>query len=162
MLAKDDRMKFDPEAYWDERLRRHWSDLQGVGCEGRSLAFNQFVYRSKTRTINRALRRLDIDLSTSSILDVGTGVGFWVDYFLAKGARKITGVDIAPTAIKLLKKQYEQSESRSVTLLCADVSNADFTSAVESSFDLVIAMDVLYHIIEDEKFRQQSKILPSA
>jgi len=144
-------MSFDPRQYWEERLQRH-CDLEGVGCEGRSVTLNQFLYRAKTRTMNRALSRLPLALASSNLrtLDIGAGTGFWIDYFLAKGIKSITAVDIAPAAVKSLKEKYCSSET--MNFVCADVGGDEFSEGVRPMLGLVIAMDILYHIIDNEKF----------
>jgi len=144
-------MNFDPKQYWEERLQKH-CDLEGVGCVGRSATLNQFVYRAKTRAMNRVLSKLPLALASSNLrmLDIGAGTGFWIDYFLAKGIKSITAVDITPAAVKFLKEKYCSSET--VNCLCADVGSDEFSEGVRPMFGLVIAMDVLYHIIENEKF----------
>lgn len=144
-------MNFDPKQYWEERLKKHCG-LEGVGCEGRSATLNQFLYRAKTRTMNRALSRLPLALVSSNLrmLDIGTGTGFWIDYFLAKGIKSITAVDIAPAAVKFLKEKYCSLET--MNFVCADAGGDEFSEGVRPMFGLVIAMDVLYHIIENEKF----------
>jgi 2-polyprenyl-3-methyl-5-hydroxy-6-metoxy-1,4-benzoquinol methylase len=144
-------MSFDPRQYWQERLEKH-CDLEGVGCEGRSATMNQFVYRAKARAMNRALSRLSLVLASSdlSMLDIGAGIGFWIDYFLAKGIKSITAVDIAPAAVKFLEEKYCSLET--MNFVCADVGGDEFPEVIRSRFGLVIAMDVLYHIIESEKF----------
>jgi 2-polyprenyl-3-methyl-5-hydroxy-6-metoxy-1,4-benzoquinol methylase len=144
-------MSFDPRHYWEERIGRH-CDLEGVGCEGRNATLNQFLYKAKTRAMNRALSRLPLALASSDlrILDVGTGTGFWIDYFLAKGIESITAVDIAPAAVRFLKEKYCSLET--MNFVCADVGSDEFSEEARSMFGLVIAMDVLYHIIENGKF----------
>lgn len=144
-------MNFDPRQYWEERLKEH-CDLEGVGCVGRSATLNHFVYRAKTRAMNRALSRLPLALASSNLrmLDIGSGIGFWIDYFMAKGIKSITAVDIAPAAVEFLKQKYCILET--MNFVCADTGDDEFSEGVGSMFGLVIAMDVLYHIIEDEKF----------
>jgi 2-polyprenyl-3-methyl-5-hydroxy-6-metoxy-1,4-benzoquinol methylase len=146
-----ENMSFEPRQYWEERLEKH-CDLEGVGCEGRSATLNQFLYRAKNRAMNRALSRLPLALTSSNLrmLDIGAGIGFWIDYFLAKGIKSITAVDIAPTAVKFLKEGYCRLET--MDFVCADAGGDEFFKVIRSRFGLVIAMDVLYHIIDNEKF----------
>ena len=48
-------MRFNPHAYWEERLSSHLSDLKGVGQIGRIPLLNHYYYKAKTRAVNRAL-----------------------------------------------------------------------------------------------------------
>ena len=149
-------MNFDPKQYWEERLKKH-CDLEGVGCIGRSATLNQFLYRAKTRAMNRALSRLPLALASSNLrmLDIGAGTGFWIDYFLAKGVNSITGIDIAPSAVSSLKAKYSKLTDKTLEFRCTDIASSDLS--LKPDIDLVTAIDVLYHIIADEKFYRAIK-----
>ena len=149
-------MNFDPKQYWEERLKKH-CDLEGVGCIGRSATLNQFLYRAKTRAMNRALSRLPLALASSNLrmLDIGAGTGFWIDYFLTKGVNSITGIDIAPSAVSSLKAKYSKLTDKTLEFRCTDIASSDLS--LKPDIDLVTAIDVLYHIIADEKFYRAIK-----
>lgn len=144
-------MNFDPKQYWEERLKS-LCNLEGVGCAGRTKAWNAFLYKSKVRTMNRALSKLGLDIRGYKALDIGTGVGFWIDYLLGKGVDSIIGIDIAPSSIELCKKKY--SNLKNLKFVCGDISNDIFVSEL-GGYDLATlatAFDVLYHITDDDKF----------
>ena len=112
-------MKYECKQYWEERLSKHFN-LEGVGYLGRGELFNKFLYKSKVRTMERALQRSDLEVLEITLLDIGSGTGFWVDYFLAKGAAKIVGVDITSTSIRSLTEKHASDLSR-CEFLQADV-----------------------------------------
>jgi ubiquinone/menaquinone biosynthesis C-methylase UbiE len=118
-------MSFNPKQYWEGRLKR-LCDLEGVGCEGRSEAWNDFLYKSKIRAMNRALSKLGIDIRGHKAIDIGTGVGFWVDYLIEKGVNSITGVDISSSSIEFCNKKY--SNLKNLKFICDDISNDVFVS----------------------------------
>ena len=141
-------MNFDPKQYWEDRLKG-LCNLEGVGCAGRTKAWNAFLYKSKVRAMNRALSKLGLDIRGYKALDIGTGVGFWIDYLLGKGVDSIIGIDIAPSSIELCKKKY--SNLKNLKFVCGDISNDIFVSEL-GGYDLATAFDVLYHITDDDKF----------
>jgi len=143
-------MNFDPRTYWEERLREH-PDLEGVGCEGRSQLWNEFLYKSKVRAMNRALDKLGVNLRGCKALDIGTGIGFWIDYLLEKGADSIMGIDIAPSSIEFCKRRY--SNMKNIGIIYGDISDDAFMSEKSwGGYDSITAFDVLYHIVDDRKF----------
>lgn len=143
-------MNFDPKQYWEERLKRH-SNLESVGCEGRSEVWNAFLYKSKIRAMNRALSKLGLDIRGCKALDIGCGVGFWVDYLLEKNVNSIAGIDIAHSSIEFCNKKY--SNLKNLKFVCGDISDDVFVSEnLLGGYDLTTAFDVLYHITDDDKF----------
>jgi 2-polyprenyl-3-methyl-5-hydroxy-6-metoxy-1,4-benzoquinol methylase len=90
----------DTKEYWEKRLRI-FCNLEGVGCIGFDSYFNSYIYKAIVRTIERVSRKFKISLEKKEVLDVGSGMGFWVDYYLTKGARLIYGVDITSYSIRI-------------------------------------------------------------
>ncbi|MFV9677498.1 MAG: class I SAM-dependent methyltransferase [Methanosarcinales archaeon] len=143
-------MNFDPKQYWEARLKRK-CNFEGVGCEGRSEAWNAFLYKSKIRTMNRGLDRLSLNLRGYKALDIGTGVGFWVEYLLGKNVNSITGIDITLSSIAFCNKKY--LNLKNLNFVCGDISDDVFVfENLSKGYDLATAFDVLYHITDDEKF----------
>jgi SAM-dependent methyltransferase len=130
--------------YWEERLKR-FSGLEGVGCMGLGDLFNSYLYRAKVRTLENAARRFNISFR-GEVLDVGSGIGFWIDYYLAKGAKQICGVDLTSEAFKHLTRNFGRYEN--VMLLQGDFAHLN----VGKKFDIVNAFDVAYHVVDDDLF----------
>jgi hypothetical protein len=77
---------YRPEEYWESRMGQGF-DLRGVGYPELSLAFNECMFQAIAASTDRGLRRLGVDaawLRDARVLDVGSGVGFWVDYWSRK------------------------------------------------------------------------------
>jgi len=134
-------MNYDPRAFWEQRLSEQF-DLRGTGETGLSLAYNRACYELRRTVLDRALREAGFDPRGHRVLDVGCGTGFFTSYYLGRGAR-VTGVDIAPTAIERLSQRHPEA-----TFVLADVSE----SAPAGTWDLVNAFDVLYHITDDRRW----------
>jgi SAM-dependent methyltransferase len=80
------------------------------------------------------------------VLDVGVGTGFYVDQWRALGVGQIVGLDITETAVAHLRSAYPEME-----FLVADVGGESVPLAA-GSFDVVSAFDVLFHIVDDERY----------
>jgi 2-polyprenyl-3-methyl-5-hydroxy-6-metoxy-1,4-benzoquinol methylase len=132
----------DPKKYWDARLKKY-CNLRGVGYISGDEYFNKYLYKAKVRTLERVIRKFNISFENKEILDVGSGIGFWIDYYLSKNAPLIWGVDISSEAIRYLSKKY--ADQNRVKLSEDDFSNL----SLNKKFDIVNAFDVSYHVCDD-------------
>ena len=138
--------KFDASAYWKERLRQHF-DLIGVGFRRRSTAYNRWVYRVRTESLDELFRRHDWLIEGKTVLDVGCGTGYFIDHWLRRGARQVTGLDVTEVSVERLTRRFPNAE-----FVCADIAEPNLD--VDRTFDYVSIFDVLYHIVEEKSFEQ--------
>jgi 2-polyprenyl-3-methyl-5-hydroxy-6-metoxy-1,4-benzoquinol methylase len=138
---------FDARGYWEERLEKTYA-LDGVGWSGLGPALNTWMYRVRRHVFLRALRPLTIHPRDLRVLDVGSGTGFYVDRWHELGVPRVTGADLTETAVGRLQKAYPDD-----TFVRFDVSESD-PPLDAGGFDLISAMDVLFHIVEDERFER--------
>ena len=132
----------DPGEYWEDRLSQRY-DLQGVGCIGLGRSYNTWLYRVRGRVFRRLIRCLPITPKNLTVLDVGSGTGFYVEQWTRVGAR-VAGVDIALVAVKKLRSRFPEN----------DFYHADISEGLcrADTYDVVSAFDVLFHIVDDAKF----------
>lgn len=144
---------FDPRAYWDKRLDEDWT-LHGVGLLNATEEWNKALYRVRGRVFRRVVAALEIDLKKASVLEVGPGTGFYLRRWRQQGVRDLSGLDIAPSAVAQLSRKFPK-----VKMFCGDVSEdvSDLQAARPSGFDVVAAFDVLFHVMDDEKYEQAFK-----
>ena len=139
--------KYQPKDYWNERLTNALN-LEGVGCLGYGEQYNAHLYRSKVRAFERGLTQVGIrTLVGKSILDAGAGTGFWINYFLNQGVRTCKGLDIAEIAVTNLSKTFG---SEKTSFICADLSDPRLPSLIDEQFEIITAIDMLYHITQDD------------
>ena len=141
-MAMQQRDAYEPEEYW-ERLVGGSFDLRAVGYPELSLAFNEYMYRAMADTVDRGLARVGVDaerLRASRVLDVGSGVGFWIEYWRAKGVRDLRGVDLTHASVERLAARYPE-----LSFERRDIADP-VPPALEGAFDLISVMSVLNHI----------------
>jgi SAM-dependent methyltransferase len=131
----------DRRAYWEERLRGEFS-LDGVGYAGLGRAFNRQMYRVRRHGFMRLLRPL-VE-GSPEVLDVGSGTGFYIDRWQELGAGRITGSDMTETAVGQLSQRYPDHRFLRMDIGAEDLPLRD------GSFDFVSAIDVLFHIVDDD------------
>jgi len=135
---------FDAVEYWRGRLRES-PDLSGTGTTGAPLAWQSWLYRGKERAYLRLLRRSGFEPRGSAVLDLGCGTGYFEDLWERLGARSTSGIDVVPEAIERLREAHPGRR-----YLCADLSKGEPDLGAFDRPDLITAIDVLYHIVDDE------------
>lgn len=128
---------YEPADYWSTRLSQDFN-LRGVGHIEYGAAYNDWLYRQKRIALDRALA----GRSAGSIaLDVGSGIGWVVQYLLDRGFR-VTGCDIAQVAVETLGQQHPAASFFQLAVGTDPIPRNDET------FDVVTMIDVAYHIVD--------------
>ena len=105
--------------------------------------FNKWMYSVRRSVFRRALRgSVSAD---ARVFDVGSGTGFYIDRWTEFGIQDITGSDLTSVAVERLRKRFPSQEFRQLDI------TAELPEGL-GSFDAVSAMDVLYHIVDDELY----------
>jgi SAM-dependent methyltransferase len=77
---------------------------------------------------------------------VGSGTGFYADRWLRAGAR-VTGLDLTDVAVEALARSFPGAR-----FVRADVGSTGGVPLESASFDAASAMDVLFHIVDDDAY----------
>jgi 2-polyprenyl-3-methyl-5-hydroxy-6-metoxy-1,4-benzoquinol methylase len=85
-----------------------------------------------------------VTVDGARVLDFGCGTGFFEDLWQRAGARAIAGIDIVPEVIARLSVAHPER-----TYLCADIGSDAAPLTTLGTFDVVTAIDVLYHVVDD-------------
>ena len=87
------------------------------------------------------------------VLDLGCGTGLELDYYYKiNPSAKVTGIDLAPGMLAVLKKKFSDKD---ITLIQGSYFDIPFG---ESYYDAVVSVESLHHFAEDEKTSLYSKI----
>jgi len=117
---------------WDNRYRA--GQNSGSGSYGILADF-------KAEIINRYIEENDIE----TVLDIGCGDG---NQLLLLKCKQYIGVDVSPTAINICKKTFSQDNTKKFSTYSPNGPNN------LPDCDLVLCLDVLYHIIPESEFIQ--------
>lgn len=135
----------DPAEYWQQRLEERF-DLRGVGFGTLGPRFNAALYRARARSLQRALASTGGTLAGLDVCEIGCGTGFYAEQCRDHGASSYTGVDIAAVSVERLRARFP-----AYTFVKADITAPE--AAVRGTFDLVLMADMLFHIVDDARFR---------
>lgn len=143
-LARRGKKKFTNSAeYWERHYGRKRDS--GPGSYGRLAEF-------KARVLNEFVRTHDVD----SVVEFGCGDG---NQLSLADYRSYTGLDVSPTAIEICRQNFKDDPTKVFHLLAAgrDTGRADPIRA-----DLALSLDVLFHLVEDDVYRQYMRDLFAA
>lgn len=135
---------FAAKPYWESRLSAHF-DLAGVGYLDLGETFNRYMYKLRADRLRLRLHDLGLDPAGKRVLDVGSGTGFFVDFWLRYGPSAMEALDLTETAVARLRERYPALKVHQ-----ADLSATPWP--VSGTYDLISAFDVLFHIVEDQGF----------
>jgi 2-polyprenyl-3-methyl-5-hydroxy-6-metoxy-1,4-benzoquinol methylase len=138
---------FDATEYWENRLSDSYT-LGATGWSGLGESFNRWSYSVRKRVFARAIRETLGDVSSLRVLDVGSGTGFYLDAWRRLGVTKLVGSDLTSAAVARLTARYPD-----VAIHTLDIGAPDGRLEV-AAFDVISIIDVLYHIVDDERYEQ--------
>lgn len=138
---------FDPNRYWEQRLTDAYT-LGSVGWSGLGESFNRWMYAVRKRVFRRVVRESIDDLSDVRVLDVGSGTGFYLNAWRELGARDLTGSDLTSTAVKRLRAAFA-----GIPIHQLDIGGGP-EQLPDDRYDIVSVMDVLYHVVDDQRYAQ--------
>jgi 2-polyprenyl-3-methyl-5-hydroxy-6-metoxy-1,4-benzoquinol methylase len=136
---------FDREAYWAERYRV--IDLSRSGHIDLPVAYNRWLYRRKRECLFRDLRRAGFRPEGASVLEIAAGTGVYVEAWKRAGVGRLVGIDISQAATEALRARFPGYAFHK-----RDLGEPDLAALTGAGFDLVTAVDMLYHIVEDDRF----------
>jgi SAM-dependent methyltransferase len=141
----------DPRSYWDARHREHGDALSGVGCVLLDEVGNQRDYETKWEHVSRMLEGESAN-GARRILDAGCGVGWFTGQLASFGFAEVEAFDFSATAATQAQRKAPGARV--------------FVSALEDArsdrpYDVVICIDVLFHVVDDERWSQSVRNLAS-
>lgn len=137
---------FDAFQYWHERLK-DGSSLEATGTRPFGEAYQRYLYRLKEGAILRVLRPWRDRLRGARVLNVGCGWGHFEPFFGRLGAAEVVGVDFVESAVSAL-----QAARPEYAYHVGNIAEALPPALEGRAFDVVTAIDVLYHITDDAAF----------
>lgn len=136
----------DYRDYWEDRLTRE-PNLRGTGHRAFGLGYNKMLYRAQRDCLELLLAKHQVELAGRRVLDIGSGAGFYVHFFEEADAGQVVGIDITEASVEYLRKVFPRQDFR----VC-DIGSRRIPLA--GPFDIISAMSVLYHLVDDARFEQ--------
>lgn len=146
------RPVYDPNTYWNEEFYK-----TGVS-DSKTLAaadlyddsITKYHYASIELLIHRMCIEDQYTFKEKSVLDVGAGSGHWVNFYLQNGASHVTAIDLSEKSCQEIKHRFSDKNVK--------VKNCNALD-VDGSFDVVNAIGVMFHIINEDNWAESIKHL---
>ena len=137
------RRRLDPQAYWIDRHEALGGGFESSGHIGLTEAENTANYDDKRARLREFLMAVVPADRPRSLLDAGCGTGLMIPVYQELGFT-ITGIDFAFPA------GTHAPNLDDVTLIDGDISKL---AVNPGSFDVICCIDVLFHVLDDGKWR---------
>lgn len=137
---------FNPQDYWEKRLEKSFN-LNGVGDIGLGVNYNNCLYAIRKFAFHKLMKRTKLNFSSTKVMDIGSGTGFYIERWKELNVKSIHGTDITNVVVNNLGKQFPY----------ATFSQLDIGEKVDKlnpTYDFISAFDVLFHIVDDNRFEQ--------
>ena len=135
---------FRASDYWEKRHLALDGSLRAVGHIGLTDEVNARQYERKREAVEQLLQRWVPEARGKRLLDAGCGVGAFAATYLSAGF-EVHGVDFSPTAIARACERFPDAH-----FTVSSLENL----ALGESFDVIVAVDVLLHIVDDGAWRR--------
>jgi trans-aconitate methyltransferase len=111
---------------------------------------SRYHYNAVENSIIRGLLRCQVR-ERPTVFDLGPGAGHWIDFYRATfAASYVCGLDISKACADRLRAKYAATDG--VAIVQGDVAEASFRP--ERRFDIVNAIGVVFHIVDDARWLQ--------
>lgn len=133
------------QQYWQQRLSDQFG-LAGTGHRAFGAQYNRTLYRAMLNCVEDICIRNGVSIPGKRVLDVGCGTGFWIAHWLDAGASQVYGLDVTQVSVERLIQRFPSG--------C--FARADVCDEIpfDGEFDLISAINVLFHITDDTRFLQ--------
>jgi SAM-dependent methyltransferase len=154
--ARDDgagnagRPAADSRTYWEQRIARG-EGLVGVGVTALGPGFNRWAYRARAARFRAAATPLLEAGPRGPVADIGAGSGFYLDQWRQLGAGPIAATDLTAIAVQRLRERFPE-----VDVARMDISDPEAlpkSGLAPGGYALVSAMDLLFHILDEDGYR---------
>jgi trans-aconitate methyltransferase len=111
---------------------------------------SRYHYNAVENAIIRGLLRCRVK-ERPAVFDLGSGAGHWIDFYRSTfAASYLCGLDISKACADRLRAKYAGTEG--VAIVHGDITQRAFS--LERKFDIVNAIGVVFHIVDDELWLQ--------
>ncbi|MAT39347.1 MAG: hypothetical protein CL946_07060 [Ectothiorhodospiraceae bacterium] len=142
------------KSYWDKEFYLEGiSDAKTISSK-KSEYSARYHYASTEMQIYRYFVNHNA-ASPASILDYGSGAGHWIDFYRDLGAETAGGIEISEKCVEHLTHKYKETPK---TTIWHGKIHEVLETQVTTTFDLINAIGVLFHIVDDNELIQVLKL----
>jgi SAM-dependent methyltransferase len=135
--------------YWRDTVAGASSDdVDEVGHPDMGRTWNAWAYRLRKRAVVEELERLGVLRRDPSVFEAAYGVGYYLELWRTIGCKRVAGMDISERAHRSCSARFPEFELHLGAL--QGLGRTAGWENLKGSFDVATAIDVLYHIVDDD------------
>lgn len=135
---------YKADRYWQDRFSKYGSSIFGPGDHSFSAKDNLKMYNEARNIFIEELKKENLDFEKVNVLEIGCGHGHYTKTLQELGVKNYTAIDITDVLFAQHKENFSGFK-----FIKKDVSQ----EKIEGQFGLIVMIDVIEHIVEDEKFQ---------
>lgn len=101
---------YNPGRWFDRFYECGVSDRQTIASD-RDATLAKYHYASVELLITRHLVNHGIHVQDTSVFDIGSGAGYWLNFYKNLGAKRCTEIDVSERPTKYLRAKYNDDDS---------------------------------------------------
>jgi len=150
---KSDKDGYLAKEYWDDRYKKYGVGYRASGDEGISEEKNSHQY---TIDVGKLRKILSIEKKEikGDVLEIGFGSGVYTELCRISDITNYMGVEISEEAFYKMQAKYLDDDR--LTFMGGDATKMIFP---ENTFDIVICIDVMNHVVKKENLKKLIKNL---
>ncbi|MEM9659456.1 MAG: class I SAM-dependent methyltransferase, partial [Planctomycetota bacterium] len=144
---------YEPQTWWDKTFYDvEISDARTIS-RTKSHISSMYHYASVELLILRHFANHRVG-SLGRVFDVGSGAGHWIHFYQGLGASECVGVDVSQKCVNALRSRFADNDA--VTIHHGTCANAlaQLSEQDEQQYDVVNAIGVMFHIVDDDEWRR--------
>ena len=140
--------KYNDKEWWDNSFYTEGiSDRQTIS-QKKSIISAKYHYNSIELQILKNLYNQQFSTHQSTVLDLGSGSGHWIDFYKSLGSSRLVGLDISFSSVNYLKDKYINQNDIEII----NGKAFEIIDQLNVKFDIVNAIGVMFHIIDDSEW----------
>lgn len=144
-MSDKEKPAFNAINYWNDRYGI--IDATKSGHIDLPAEYNHWLYRRKQDNVAKGLRAVGGTLCGNKLLEIAAGSGAWMAFWQSHGVADYFGTDLSACAVAGLAARFPDKRFQQ-----RDLNDLGLAGAVGTGYDSVAAIDVLYHVIDDDQF----------
>ena len=141
----------NPGKFFDEVIHAEADAESKLINQSWPLFWTRYHYNLVENGIMEIMIKYDLPVQGGNILDIGSGTGHWLDFYRTFfEPAQLWGIDFAQGPLDKLQKKFGSS----VQLQRWDISAEIPAELSVNRFDLINAVGIVFHIVDDEKWRK--------
>jgi SAM-dependent methyltransferase len=141
---------YDSRAFWSDWYSARIDDATTIEAGNDPLA-TRIHYNCIENAILAWCHRHRVAIEGAAVLDVGSGAGHWLEFYRGMGAARCVGCEYAAPAAEALRARFPET-------VAGPIGALEFGP----EFDIVNAIGVMFHIVDDAEWRASLKRLKAA